>query len=123
MISGALCAERLSSTTWICSPLSTFASICLKNAARGGRVALVAVGEDLTGRDVERGEQVGGAVALVVMGHRAGSAWSHRQAGLGAVQGLALGLLVEAAEHHRPPRGVPTRPATVLASATDRTYP
>ena len=59
----------------------------------------LAVGEDLPGRDVHRGEQVGGAVALVVVGHRPGTSRDHRQARLGPVHCLALGLLVEA-EHH-----------------------
>ena len=56
-------------------------------------------GEHLAGGHVHRGEQVDGAVALVVVGHRAGPAGFHRQRRLGAVQSLALGLLVEA-EHH-----------------------
>src|SRR6266508_3619290 len=58
----------------------------------GGGVALVVVGEDLTRGDVQRGEQVERAVALVVMGHRAGPARSHRRAGLGPVQGVSGGV-------------------------------
>ena len=42
----------------------------------------------------ERREQGGGAVALVVVGHGAGPALLHRQARLGAVERLDLGLLV-----------------------------
>ena len=49
---------------------------------------------------VERGEQGGGAVALVVVGHRAGAAGLHRQARLGAVERLDLALLVDA-QHQR----------------------
>ncbi len=64
-------------------------------------MALLAVRQDLTCRDIHRREQVGRAVALVVVGHRAGPARDHRQARLGAVHRLALGLLIEA-EHHRP---------------------
>ena len=37
---------------------------------------------------VQRGEERGGAVPLVVVGHRAGAALLHRQAGLGAVERL-----------------------------------
>ena len=50
--------------------------------------------------DVERGEQAGDAVADVVVGASLGHARHHRQDRLGAVQGLDLGLLVDA-EHHR----------------------
>ena len=78
----------------------------------GRGVTFVQSGEDLAGGDVHRGEQVDGAVALVVVGHRAGSARLHRQRGLGAVQRLALGLLVEA-EHHRPRRRVEVQPDDV----------
>ena len=75
-------------------------------------VVLAAVIEDLAGSDVESGEQVGGPVALVVMGHRARPARFHRQRRLGAVQGLALGLLVEA-EYHRPLRRIQIQPDNV----------
>ena len=44
---------------------------------------------------VERGEQGGGAVALVVVGQRAGLAWLDRQTRLGAIERLDLGLLVD----------------------------
>ena len=44
---------------------------------------------------VERGEQRGGAVALVVVGHGAEPALLHRQARLGAVERLDLALLVD----------------------------
>jgi len=44
---------------------------------------------------VQRGEERGGAVPLVVVGHRVGAALLHRQAGLGAVEGLDLALLVD----------------------------
>ena len=49
--------------------------------------------------DVERREQRRGAVALVVVGHGAGPPPLHRQARLGAVQGLDLALLVHAQQH------------------------
>ncbi len=68
-------------------------------------VCLSAVIEDLAGGHVQRSEEVDGAVALVVMGHGPGPAGAHGQAGLGAVERLALGLLVET-EHHRPLRRV-----------------
>jgi len=74
-----------------------------------GGVTLLAVGQHLTGRDVHRREQIGGPVPLVVMGHRAGPTRHHRQARLGAVQCLTLGLLVEA-EHHGPTWGLQVQP-------------
>ena len=49
---------------------------------------------------VERGEQRGGAVALVVVGHGAAAAGLDRQSGLGAVERLDLALLVDR-QHHR----------------------
>src|SRR6188474_2788191 len=63
-------------------------------------MALHAAAEDRAVEHVEGGKQGGGAVALVVMGHGAGSALLQRQAGLGAVEGLDLALLVNR-EHHR----------------------
>ena len=62
-------------------------------------VAFAGLGEDLAGGDVEGGEQVDGAVSLVVVGEGAVAARAHRQRRLGAVEGLYLGLFVEA-EHH-----------------------
>ena len=57
--------------------------------------------DDFAGPDVQGGEEVDRAVALVVVGHRAGTPLSEWQARLGAVEGLDLGLLVEA-EHDGP---------------------
>ena len=51
--------------------------------------------DDLAVEHVERGEQRRRAVALVVVGHGAGAALLHRQAGLGAVERLDLALLVD----------------------------
>jgi hypothetical protein len=61
-------------------------------------VALHAAADDLAFQDIEGGEQGGGAVALVVVGHGGATPFLHRQTGLGAIQGLDLALLVEA-EH------------------------
>src|SRR5262245_48623571 len=47
---------------------------------------------------IQRRKQRGCAVALVVVSHRSAAAFLQRQAGLGAVQGLDLTLLVDA--HH-----------------------
>src|SRR3954447_18043654 len=52
------------------------------------------------------------AVALVVVGHRAGPPRFHRQAGVGPVQRLALRLLIEA-EHRRPYRRVQVQPNNI----------
>ena len=106
VISGALWAERLSSTTWTASPLGHAGVDLLEEPQHVlGGVALAAVRQDLAGREIHRGEQIGGAVALVVVGHRGGAAPNHRQARLGPVHCLTLGLLIEA-EHHRPTRWV-----------------
>ena len=62
-------------------------------------MAREALADDLAGRHVERGEQRGRAVALVVVGAPLGLAGPHRQQRLGAVQRLDLALLVDA-QHH-----------------------
>ena len=53
-------------------------------------VALHVAADDGAVEHVEGGEQRGGAVALVVVGHGAGAALLHGQAGLGAVERLDL---------------------------------
>src|SRR5215472_6215910 len=58
-------------------------------------VTLHAAADDLAFQDVECGEEGGGAVPLVIMGHGAAAALLHRQAGLGAVERLNLRLLVD----------------------------
>src|SRR6266511_3668002 len=45
--------------------------------------------------DSERGEQRGGAVALVVVRHRSGATWLHRQSRLGVIERLDLALLID----------------------------
>ena len=55
---------------------------------------------DLAGRDVQGGEQRGGAVADVVVGLAFRHPDLHRQGGRGAIQGLDLALLIDA-EHDR----------------------
>ena len=47
-------------------------------------VALHAAADDLAFEDIESGEQGGGAVALVVVGHRGAASFLYRQTGLGA---------------------------------------
>ena len=58
-----------------------------------------AVGEHLAVGDVERGKEISGAVAFVVVRHGTGPAGAQGQTGLGSIQRLALGLLVEAEQH------------------------
>ena len=58
-------------------------------------MALHAAADHRAVQHVERGEQGGGAVALVVVRHGAAAALLHRQARLGAVQRLDLALLVD----------------------------
>jgi hypothetical protein len=67
------------------------------------RMTVPHLGERLSGGDVHRREQVDGAVACVVVGHRPGPYCFHRQRRLGAVPCLALRLIVKG-EHHRPRR-------------------
>jgi hypothetical protein len=62
-------------------------------------VALHTAADDLAFEDVEGGEQGGGAVALVIMGHRGAAPLLHRQARLGAVERLDLAFLVDAEDH------------------------
>src|SRR5215831_13914226 len=63
-------------------------------------MALHAAPDDLAFKDVEGSEQGGGAMALVVVGHRRAASLLHWQTRLSAVQRLDLALLVDA-EHHR----------------------
>src|ERR1700704_6706339 len=58
-------------------------------------MTLHAAPDDLAVEHIEGGEQGGGAVALIVMCHRAGTASLQRQAGLGAVERLDLALLID----------------------------
>ena len=62
-------------------------------------MALHAPSDDLAVQHVEGGEQRGRAVALVVVGHGAGAAALHGQAGLRAVERLDLALLVDRQNH------------------------
>ena len=62
-------------------------------------VALHVPSEDLAGQDVQRREQRGRAMPLVVVGDRRAAALLQRQSRLGAVERLDLGLLIET-EHH-----------------------
>ena len=50
----------------------------------------LALGQDSTGGDIERGEQGGGAMANVVVGDSFDMSGSNGQHGLGPVQGLYL---------------------------------
>ena len=58
-------------------------------------MALHTSANDLAFEDIESSEQRRCAMALVVVGHRAGSAFLHRQAGLGAVERLDLRFFVD----------------------------
>ena len=63
-------------------------------------VAWAALGQDLAGGDVQGGEQGGGAMPDIIVGHALDVAESHRQHRLGALQRLDLRLFVDA-QHHR----------------------
>src|SRR5215211_4250524 len=71
----------------------------------GAGVAGTDVGDDLAGGDLEGGEQVAGAVALVVVGGSGRGGGQHGQGGGGAVERLDLGLVVHR-EHGGGHRGV-----------------
>ena len=58
-------------------------------------MALHASADDLAFKYIERGEQRRCAMSFVVVGHRAGTALLHRQAGLGAVQRLDLAFFID----------------------------
>jgi hypothetical protein len=58
-------------------------------------MALPTSANDLAFEDIESSRQRRCAMAFVVVGHRAGSALLHRQAGWGAVERLDLRLFVD----------------------------
>jgi len=58
-------------------------------------MALHALADDLALKDIERREQGGDAMALVVMRHGSGAPLLHRQPRLGAIEGLNLALLID----------------------------
>ena len=58
-------------------------------------MALHVAADDGPVEDVECGEQRGRTVALVIVRHRPGATWLHRQPRLGAVEGLDLALLID----------------------------
>ena len=62
-------------------------------------VALHAAPDDLAFKDIEGGEQGGGAIALIIVCHGGAAPLLHRQSGLGAVERLDLALLVDAQDH------------------------
>src|SRR5713226_7452189 len=59
-------------------------------------VSLMAFTDDLSLECLQSGEQGGGAVAFVIVGHRAATPLLNRQPRLGAIQGLNLTLFVHA---------------------------
>ena len=75
-------------------------------------VTLHAASDHLAIEHVERGEQCGGAVPLVIMGHRPAAPRLDRQAWLGPVKRLYLALFIDA-EHHRVRRRVDIQPDDV----------
>jgi len=64
-----------------------------------------AIADDLTRFHIQRGEQRGRAMALVVMRHGGGAPLLQRQPGLGPVEGLDLRLLINT-QNHRPIRWI-----------------
>jgi hypothetical protein len=81
-------------------------------------VALHAAPDDLAFEDIQGGEQGGGTMALVVVGHGGAASFFHRQTGLGAIEGLDLALLVElSTQRFSDARTVAYRAATVPAQA------
>ena len=72
-------------------------------------VALHVLADDRAVEHVERGEERRRAVPFVIMGHGAGAALLHRQAGLGAVERLDLRLLIDR-QHHGMGRRIDIEP-------------
>ena len=72
-------------------------------------VAGHAVADDHAGLHIERGEERGRAVALVIMRHRGGAALLQRQSRLGPVERLDLRLFIDA-EHDGAVRWVEIKP-------------
>ena len=70
-----------------------------------GAVAWHAFPDDQARLDVQRGEECGGAVALVVVGHGGGAPLLEGQTRLGPIERLDLGLLIDA-EHDRTVRRI-----------------
>jgi hypothetical protein len=58
-------------------------------------MAFHALSNNLAFKDIERREQGGNAMALVIMGHGASAALLHRQTRLGAIKCLNLALLID----------------------------
>ena len=82
--------------TWTTLPAGTSASIGVQESDELlMAMALHVAADDRAVEHVQRGEEGRGAVALVVMGHRAEPALLQRQSRLGAVEGLDLALLVD----------------------------
>ena len=77
-----------------------------------GAVAWHAVADDQARLDVQRGEERGGAMALVIMGHRRRPSLLEGQARLRPIERLDLGLLIDA-EHNSPIRRVEVEPDDV----------
>jgi hypothetical protein len=69
--------------------------------------------DDAPGRDLQRGEQGGGAMSGVIVGALLGASRPHVAHGLGALQGLDLGLLIDA-QHDRAVGWVRVEPDDVV---------
>jgi hypothetical protein len=82
-------------------------------------MALHALTDDRPVQDVERGEQRGRPVALVVVRHRAGPAFLHRQPRLRPVKRLDLRFLIDR-EHHGMRRRVDIEPDHVVQLGGER---
>jgi hypothetical protein len=74
-------------------------------------VALHVAANNPAVENIETGEERGSAVALVIMSHCAIPAFLRRQAGLGAIEGLDLALLVDR-EHDSMGGRIDTEPTT-----------
>ena len=85
----------------------------LKKAAKLKRpMAAMELADHRASLIVERGKQIGGAVAQVVGSAPLSLARTHRQHRLAAVEGLDLGLFINA-QHHRPFGRVEIKPYDV----------
>jgi hypothetical protein len=99
-----LWVERLSQITWTARPESGLAVELVQEVAEVHRPVLGGqLAGHLAGGDVQRGEQVHGAVPHIVKAAPLGHPRNHRQHRGGALQGLDLRFLVHA--EHRCVRG------------------
>jgi hypothetical protein len=98
-------------------PAATWRSTALRKRMNSlCAVALHTAADHRPVEHAERGEQGGGAMALVIVGQGMAAPWFDRQSGLGAVERLDLAFLVER-EHHGMRRRIDIEPDDVSCNS------